>query len=207
MALVKLLVDKTPNLRAASRKIRVYILRECSNENRNHYDIAIAGGGMVGTTLACTLGKNFKLSNKRILLLESGKKKPWTLPEKYNNRVVSINPGTHKLLNDINAWRHINNNRFATVKRLQVWDAVSDSSITFGDETSSENVSYIVENDLLLAAANEELKDTGNVDILYGAKVKDYHLPEYHEKNVQISTEDGRKYSCDLLFVIEITQV
>lgn len=27
--------------------------------DKNHYDIIISGGGMVGTTLACTLGKYF----------------------------------------------------------------------------------------------------------------------------------------------------
>lgn len=28
-------------------------------DDKNHYDIIISGGGMVGTTLACTLGKFF----------------------------------------------------------------------------------------------------------------------------------------------------
>lgn len=28
----------------------------CTNSSRNFYDIIITGGGLVGTTLACTLG-------------------------------------------------------------------------------------------------------------------------------------------------------
>lgn len=34
------------------------------------YDIIISGGGLVGTTLACSLAKNDRLREKRILLLE-----------------------------------------------------------------------------------------------------------------------------------------
>lgn len=38
--------------------------------NNSHYDIIISGGGLVGTTLACSLAKNNRLREKRILLLE-----------------------------------------------------------------------------------------------------------------------------------------
>ncbi|XP_056635329.1 ubiquinone biosynthesis monooxygenase COQ6, mitochondrial isoform X2 [Diorhabda sublineata] len=88
--------------------------------SKKYYDIIIAGGGMIGTTLACTLGKNTRLSGKRILLLESSKDSLYVLPEKYSNRVVSLNPGTKKSLTKIDAWKHINEARFATVKRLQI---------------------------------------------------------------------------------------
>lgn len=65
-------------------------------------------------------GKNSKLSNKKILLLEASKQKKWEHGEKYGNRVVSLNPGTQKLLYEIDVWKHIKSARFATVKRLQV---------------------------------------------------------------------------------------
>lgn len=38
--------------------------------NNSHYDIIISGGGLVGTTLACSLAKSNRLCEKRILLLE-----------------------------------------------------------------------------------------------------------------------------------------
>lgn len=40
-----------------------------STANNEHYDIIIAGGGMVGSTLACTLGIILYLKNKINLLL------------------------------------------------------------------------------------------------------------------------------------------
>lgn len=42
-------------------------IRCCHVDTKNHYDIVIAGGGMIGGTLACTLGivliKHFSDSN------------------------------------------------------------------------------------------------------------------------------------------------
>ncbi|XP_050296449.1 ubiquinone biosynthesis monooxygenase COQ6, mitochondrial isoform X2 [Anthonomus grandis grandis] len=180
-------------------EVNFMLKRHFSNNVTKHYDIVIAGGGMVGTTLACTLGKNKKLTEKKILLLEASKNKPWTLPEKYSNRVVSLNPGTRTLLNSIGAWKNIEKSRFATVKRLQVWDALSDTTITFGQPELTETVSYIVENDLLLSAVAEETKNCQNVTIQYDARVKEYTLPEYSEKNVKIQLENGDEYTCDLL--------
>nr|AEE62523.1 unknown [Dendroctonus ponderosae] len=178
---------------------RLVLLRAVAQDVTKHYDIIIAGGGMVGTTLACTLGKNQILSSKKLLLLEGSKIKQQSISDKYSNRVVSINLGTHKLLNDIGAWSFIAKNRFATVRRMQVWDALSDSSITFGSSEHTDTVSYIVENDLLLAAVSEEAKKCNNLSIMDGAKVKNYQLPIAQDDVVGITLENGECFTCDLL--------
>lgn len=91
-----------------------------TTHNAKHYDIVVAGGGMVGTTLACTLGKNPILSEKNIMLLESSSEKPWKLSHKYGNRVSALNKTSFDLLNKIGAWEHIADARFAPVKQMQV---------------------------------------------------------------------------------------
>lgn len=68
--------------------------------------------------LRCILGKNKRLSNKKILLLEAGKAMGDTLSSKFSNRVSALNPRTHQLLKEIGAWKHIS--RFAPVLKLQV---------------------------------------------------------------------------------------
>uniref|UniRef100_A0A182W408 FAD dependent oxidoreductase domain-containing protein n=1 Tax=Anopheles minimus TaxID=112268 RepID=A0A182W408_9DIPT len=127
---------------------------EQDTANSQHYDIIIAGGGMVGTALACALGKNTRLQNKNILLLEAaaGFKQPST--EQYSNRVSAISKGTYRLMKTIGAWEEIEQTRVKPVLKMQVWDACSDALITFNYDDFSENISWIVENDVLLATVS-----------------------------------------------------
>jgi len=84
-----------------------------------HYDVVISGGGMIGFAMACSLGKNSHLSDKKILLVESSspavfKKDP------YNLRVCALNPGSKSLLEAVGAWQHIEQLRYGSVKKMQV---------------------------------------------------------------------------------------
>lgn len=64
------------------------------------------------------LGKNSRLANKKILLLEAGKAANYANPDKYSNRVSAINPSTQQLMKEIGAWEQIT--RYAPVLKLQV---------------------------------------------------------------------------------------
>lgn len=46
----------------------------CNQTTNEHYDVIIAGGGLVGTTLACSLARNSKLAGRKVLLLEGAPK-------------------------------------------------------------------------------------------------------------------------------------
>lgn len=156
---------------------------------------------MVGTTLACRLGRNKKLSSKKILLLEASSDVQFNMPEHYNNRVVALNPNTFDLLNNIGAWQHIKNFRYGNVKKLQVWDGISDTMITFNNDDLQDNIAYIVENDLLLHAVKSETAKADNVKIEYNVKINSYNLPRREEIPVEIQTEgeNTKTYTCDLL--------
>lgn len=65
------------------------------------------------------------MSETKILLLEGGPEKTKPLSEKFSNRVSALNPQTKELLENIDVWKHIANNRYAPVKRLQVLSCYS----------------------------------------------------------------------------------
>nr|XP_057946922.1 ubiquinone biosynthesis monooxygenase COQ6, mitochondrial [Doryrhamphus excisus] len=147
------------------------------------YDVIISGGGMVGSAMACSLGMDPNLMGKKILLLEAGNKKVMdTVPDSYSTRVSSISPGSATLLSGIGAWEHITNMRYKPYKKMQVWDACSDALITFDKDNLEEEMAYIVENDVVVAALTKQLDDlSDNVQVKYRSKVVKYTWPMPHK--------------------------
>lgn len=170
-----------------------------SEKPAESYDIVIAGGGMVGTTLACSLGKNPHLSDRRILLLEaaSGFKQPST--ETYSNRVSAISKGTYRLMKTIGAWPQIEATRVKPVLKMQVWDACSDALITFNYDDLSENISWIVENDVLLASVYRQLETVKNVEIRYSSKIEACELMRDGAEASTVRLSNGDRIQCELL--------
>uniref|UniRef100_A0A1Q3G445 Ubiquinone biosynthesis monooxygenase COQ6, mitochondrial n=1 Tax=Culex tarsalis TaxID=7177 RepID=A0A1Q3G445_CULTA len=173
---------------------------ESAGENpAEHYDIVIAGGGMVGTTLACALGKNPRLSDRRILLLEAapGFKQPST--DSYSNRVSAISKGTNRLMKYIGAWPQIEATRVKPVLKMQVWDACSDAQITFNYDDLAENISWIVENDVLLASVYRQLETVQSVEIRYGARMESCSLIRDGADASTVQLNNGGRIKCELL--------
>ncbi|XP_053488752.1 ubiquinone biosynthesis monooxygenase COQ6, mitochondrial isoform X1 [Ictalurus furcatus] len=148
-------------------------------EGNDVYDIIISGGGMVGTAMACSLGCDPNLQGRKILLLEAGPKKEMDkVPEVYSTRVSSISPGSATLLSGLGAWDHIVNLRCKPYQKMQVWDACSDALITFDKENLQDEMAYIVENDVIVAALTKQLQTLSDqVKVQYRTKVVKYTWP------------------------------
>uniref|UniRef100_A0A672FNU5 Ubiquinone biosynthesis monooxygenase COQ6, mitochondrial n=1 Tax=Salarias fasciatus TaxID=181472 RepID=A0A672FNU5_SALFA len=135
------------------------------------YDVIISGGGMVGSTMACSLGMDPNLEGKKILLLEAGNKKVMDkVPDTYSTRVSSISPGSATLLSET-----------GDAFKGRVWDACSDALITFDKENLQDEMAYIVENDIVVAAVTRQLDSlSDNVEVKYRSKVVKYSWPMPH---------------------------
>ncbi|XP_037097530.1 ubiquinone biosynthesis monooxygenase COQ6, mitochondrial [Syngnathus acus] len=174
--------------------------------NSEVYDVIISGGGMVGSAMACSLGMDPNLSEKKILLLEAGNKKVMeTVPDSYSTRVSSISPGSATLLTGIGAWEHITKLRYKPYKKMQVWDACSDALITFDKDNLEEVMAYIVENDVVVAALTKQLDSLSeNVKVKYRSKVIKYTWPTPHQTVrsipwVQVTLASGETLHTKLL--------
>uniref|UniRef100_A0A673AUZ2 Ubiquinone biosynthesis monooxygenase COQ6, mitochondrial n=1 Tax=Sphaeramia orbicularis TaxID=375764 RepID=A0A673AUZ2_9TELE len=170
------------------------------------YDVIISGGGMVGSTMACSLGLDPNLVDKKILLLEAGNKKVMDkVPDVYGTRVSSISPGSATLLSGIGAWEHITKMRYKPYKKMQVWDACSDALITFDKENLQDEMAYIVENDVVVAALTKQLDSlSDNVQVKYRSKVVKYTWPMPHQAAdsipwVQVTLASGETLQTKLL--------
>ncbi|KAG2457525.1 COQ6 monooxygenase, partial [Polypterus senegalus] len=170
------------------------------------YDVIISGGGMVGTAMACSLGLDPNLEGKKILLLEAGGKKTFdSVHQDYGTRVSSINLGAATLLSVVGAWDHILNMRCKPFKRMQVWDACSDALITFDKGNLEDEMGYVVENDVIVAALTKQLDSLkGQVQVRYRSRVVKYTWPPpYHvaERSpwVQVELANGQQLQTKLL--------
>uniref|UniRef100_A0AAQ5XRH3 Ubiquinone biosynthesis monooxygenase COQ6, mitochondrial n=1 Tax=Amphiprion ocellaris TaxID=80972 RepID=A0AAQ5XRH3_AMPOC len=170
------------------------------------YDVIISGGGMVGSAMACSLGMDPNLTGKKILLLEAGNKKVMDkVPNAYSTRVSSISPGSATLLSGIGAWEHITQMRCKPYKKMQVWDACSDALITFDKENLQDEMAYIVENDIVVAALTKQLDGlSDNVQVKYRSKVVKYTWPMPHQAAdsipwVQVTLANGETLQTKLL--------
>lgn len=176
-----------------------------SSNTDSVYDVIVSGGGMVGTAMACSLGFDPNLQGKKILLLEAGNKKEFEVPESYSTRVSSINPGSATLLSGIGAWDHVLNMRCKPFNRMQVWDACSDAMITFDKENLEDEMGYVVENDVVMAALTKQLDAVlDQVKVQYRSRAVRYTWPlpyQTAESNpwVQVELASGQQLQTKLL--------
>ena len=136
-------------------------------------DIVIVGAGLVGRTLACALSKKTSLKNTKIVLLEN-RKNSFDLTDMesfksrpYHYRVSALNRNSYRLLNDLGVWKHIEKCRFGTIDQFYVWETKSSRSVRFENDSFSQDLAYVAENDLILAAVNIELQQSDNVEVRY----------------------------------------
>ncbi|KAH8832778.1 hypothetical protein DL96DRAFT_1583324 [Flagelloscypha sp. PMI_526] len=99
-------------------------------------DVLIVGGGPAGLALASTLGSSETLrSNLKTVLVEAGdlsKVRNWTCDaSSFSNRVSSLTNASQLFLQEIGAWKHLDNSRTCAVQDMKVWDGISDSRIEF----------------------------------------------------------------------------
>ena len=72
----------------------------------------------------------------------------------------------------------------------------------------SEEIAYIVENDLILNSLAHETENVpGKLEIRYQTRIADYGLPQEEEKPAQVTLNDGTSLSADLIVSISLISV
>lgn len=113
------------------------------------YDVLIAGGGMVGATLACALGQ----AGMRVALVEA--QEPPSVPQgDHDLRVSAISVGAQRIFQHLGIWPGIEHARVSPLRAMRVWDALGAGHIEFdAAELGLAELGYIVENRVIAHAA------------------------------------------------------
>ncbi len=156
-----------------------------------HYDVIVVGGGMVGATVACSLG-NTPLS---IAVIEGQRPQPFESGQPLDLRVSAISIASRRILEGVGAWNNIAAMRLCPFRRMKVWE------ITDGTEFRSRDVQYpelgyIIENRLIQLGLLQRLAEFGNIDLLCPARP--LHI-DYRPQGSAIELDDGSQLKARLL--------
>lgn len=168
------LIARIRNLRENRRKVSYRLTAMQFPEPRiSEYDIAIVGGGVVGTTFACAL----KDSGFRVALIEAELKSQAVS----RAQAYSISLLSSRIFDGMDVWQQIRS-QVETYRRVRLSDADCSTAVQFApNDIGTETLGYVAEHRVLISALQEQLQTCSNVDLLCPAKVV---KTEYHTNDV-----------------------
>lgn len=157
------------------------------------YDVIIAGGGLVGLTLALAAAR----AGLRVNVIEPRPySRPAYQPDQYANRVSALNACSERLLQNLGAWQRLPIERIAPYQRMQVWDGLGQGALHFSAaQVQASHLGHIVENTYLLDALWQLASASVQIDITIDA-ISDYSTSA---GQVEVQTATGDLFTAHLL--------
>jgi 2-octaprenylphenol hydroxylase len=144
------------------------------------FDVIVAGGGLVGASLAVALGR----SGARVALIEPH---PPDLAsadhDAWDSRIYAISPGSASFLESCGAWQHLAVERITRVETMRVFGDDPGARLEFSAyDCGLRELAFIVENGPLHHALWRELQTCDNVRLYAPARC------EALERNLDTAT-------------------
>ena len=153
------------------------------------FDLIIVGGGLAGASLALAL----RHTRLRIALVES--QMP-TRSEGWDARVYAISPTNVQFLEHIGAWKHLDRERFAPIRGMQVCgDAGGEIEFSAYDTGVSE-LGWIVESSLMACEFWESAKRQSNLSLFCSVRPSTLN---FTQDAAQLELTDGVVLSAPLI--------
>lgn len=158
------------------------------------YDVVIAGGGMVGATLACALGN----SGLKVAIIESAEPAPFASDQPPDLRVSALSAASQNILTHLNVWQGVTERRVCPYRRMKVWEMNAEHAATLfnAQEGGFSHLGTIVENRILQLALLERLISFDNVDLIMPVQVEKI---DYSPGASLLELSDGRQLVARLL--------
>lgn len=135
------------------------------------YDIAIAGGGCVGGTLACALAQ----AGLRVVVIEARAPQLEWPAGSVDIRVFAITRASERIFRAIGCWEAIEHAGISPFRDMRVWDASGPGSIHFDSADLGEpTLGYIVEQRVIQAALTARMETLPTLTCLCPAEIQDF---------------------------------
>ncbi len=155
------------------------------------YDVLVAGGGITGLTLACSL----KQTGLRIGVIELSE--PPALGNDYNLRVSAINRASLKVFDRLGAFERMQQLRVSPFRQMHVWDSTGVGQIHFDSaELGLDTLGYIIENNVIQRALLDVAEQADSIDWICPGAIESLDVSE-DLKRVHLA--DGRTLAAPLL--------
>ena len=155
-------------------------------------DVAVVGGGMVGTAAALALAR----AGFSTALLEARAPAAWDADAEVDLRVVGLAPSSVMLLDELGVWTSIREARAGPYSHMHVWDAESGAAIDFdAADEGRDRLGYIVENNLVQWMLWQALEAAG-VRRMCPVAVQGF---EAREDRIQLELADGGTLAAGVL--------
>ncbi|CAG8998103.1 MAG: 3-demethoxyubiquinol 3-hydroxylase [Candidatus Celerinatantimonas neptuna] len=119
------------------------------------FDVIIAGGGMVGASLACGLA----MQGFRVVILESHPPEAFNADSQPDIRLSAFSLGSEKLLRQLGAWSAIESMRLTPYTGLETWEAGMAERVHFDcQEIGADHLGYMIENRIVQIALWERFQ-------------------------------------------------
>jgi 3-demethoxyubiquinol 3-hydroxylase len=152
-------------------------------QSSGRLDVAVVGGGVVGTAAALALAK----LGLDAALVESRQPSPWSAANR-DLRVYAFAPDNAALLEELGVWASVRSARVQPYRGMRVWDAASDGELVFdADALARRELGWIVEHGLLVDRLWSALPAAG-VHVHCPARVIEL---EQHDDGARLRLDDG----------------
>jgi len=153
------------------------------------YDILIIGGGMVGASLACALGRD--TAQPRVGVVEAMAFNHAQQPS-YDARTTGLSYGSRRILESMGVWDGIAAEA-VPIKKIHISDRGHFGCTRLASaDHGAEAFGYIVENRVLGAAMMRRMTAAANVELLCPATLRDLSVDD-DAAHATIVRDDGRE--------------
>ncbi len=134
---------------------------------KQQYDIAIVGGGMVGSCLALALSRYDKFN---IALIEAHIFEPIPADAPFDIRVSALTKGSEIILKKLGIWSLLPESRLSAFSDMRVWEKVDDELHFDSADMGTANLGHIIENRQLQQSSFSLCQQQSNIDVITPAK-------------------------------------